>query len=64
MWLSQRANYINRATAACQRSYCQLLGDRGCHVVSVTDLYGRIFGFLDRSRHFFYQVAPQLYARG
>jgi hypothetical protein len=24
--------------------------DRGCHVVSVTDLYGRILGFLDRSR--------------
>jgi hypothetical protein len=22
--------------------------DRGCHVVSVTDLHGRIFGFLDR----------------
>jgi hypothetical protein len=22
---SQRANYINRATAACRRSYCQLL---------------------------------------
>jgi hypothetical protein len=26
--------------------------DRGCHVVSVTDLYGRILGFLDRSRYF------------
>jgi hypothetical protein len=24
--------------------------DRGCHVVSVTDPYGYIFGFLDRSR--------------
>jgi hypothetical protein len=24
----------------------------GCHVVSVTDLYGRILGFLDRSRYF------------
>jgi hypothetical protein len=24
--------------------------DRGCHVVSVTDPYGRILGFLDRSR--------------
>jgi hypothetical protein len=37
--------------------------DRGCHVVSVTDLYGRIFGFLGRSRYYF-QVAPQLYSRG
>jgi hypothetical protein len=26
--------------------------DRGCHVVSVTDPYGRILGFLDRSRYF------------
>jgi hypothetical protein len=26
--------------------------DRGCHVVSVTDLYGRILGFIDRSRYF------------
>jgi hypothetical protein len=26
--------------------------DRGCHVVSVTDPYGRILGFLDMSRYF------------
>jgi hypothetical protein len=26
--------------------------DRGCHVVSVTDPYGSILGFLDRSRYF------------
>jgi hypothetical protein len=26
--------------------------DRGCHVSSVTDLYGRILGFVDRSRYF------------
>jgi hypothetical protein len=26
--------------------------DRGCHVISVTDPYGRILGFLDRSRYF------------
>jgi hypothetical protein len=38
--------------------------DRGCHVVSATDPYGRIVGFLDRSCYFFYQVAPQLYSRG
>jgi hypothetical protein len=38
--------------------------DRGCHVVSATDPYGRILGFLDRSRYFFFQVAPQLYSRG
>jgi hypothetical protein len=28
-------------------------------VVSVTDPYGRILGFLDRSRYFFFQVASQ-----
>jgi hypothetical protein len=38
--------------------------DRRCHVVSVTDTYGRYFGFLDRSRYFFFQVALQLYSRG
>jgi CBS-domain-containing membrane protein len=38
--------------------------DRGGHVVSVTDPYGRILGFLDRSCYFFFQVAPQLYSRG
>jgi hypothetical protein len=27
--------------------------DKGCHVVSVTDPYGRSLGFLDRSRYFF-----------
>jgi hypothetical protein len=26
--------------------------DRGCHVVSVTDPYGRILGSIDRSRYF------------
>jgi hypothetical protein len=38
--------------------------DRGCNVVSATDPYGCILGFLERSRYFFYQVAPQLYSRG
>jgi hypothetical protein len=50
--LSPRANYTNRATAACLRSDCQLLRIRGCHVVSVTDPSGRILGFLDRSPYF------------
>jgi hypothetical protein len=36
----------------------------GCHVVSVTDPYGRILGFLGRSRYFFFHAAPQLYSRG
>jgi hypothetical protein len=28
-----------------------------CHVVSATDPYGSILGFLDRSRYFFFQAA-------
>jgi hypothetical protein len=35
--------------------------DRGCSVVSATDPYGRILGFLDRSRYVFFQEAPQMY---
>jgi hypothetical protein len=38
--------------------------NRGNHVVSVTVTYGRILGFLDRSRYYFFQVAPHLYSRG
>jgi hypothetical protein len=33
---------------------------RGCHVVRVTEPDGRNLGFLDRSRYFFFQAAPQL----
>jgi hypothetical protein len=42
----------------------QTFADRGCHVVSETDLYRLILGFLDQIRYFFFQVAPQLYSRG
>jgi hypothetical protein len=38
--------------------------DRGCHVVSVTDPYDSIPGFLNLSRYLFLQVARQLYSRG
>jgi hypothetical protein len=51
-WFSPRANYADRVSAACRRSDCQLFAERGCHVVSVTYLYGRILGFIDRSRYF------------
>jgi hypothetical protein len=33
-------------------------------VVSTTDPHGRILGFLDRSRYYFFQVAPRLSLRG
>jgi hypothetical protein len=38
--------------------------DRGVPMVCVTDFYGRILGFLERSKFFFFQVALQLYSRG
>jgi hypothetical protein len=38
--------------------------DRGCDVISVTDPYGRIIGFIGRSRYFSFHVAPQLYSPG
>jgi hypothetical protein len=38
--------------------------DRGYHVVSATDPHGRILCFLDRSRYYFFLVAPQLYSWG
>jgi hypothetical protein len=38
--------------------------DRGCCVVSATDPPGHIPSFLDWSRCYFFQVAPQLYSRG
>jgi hypothetical protein len=50
--LSPGTNYTDRATTACRRSDCQIFADRGCHVVSVTDPYGSILGFLERSRYF------------
>jgi hypothetical protein len=38
--------------------------DRGCHVVSATIPAAVNLSFLDRSRYFFVQVAPQLSSRG
>jgi hypothetical protein len=37
--------------------------DEECRVVSAADPYGRNLGFLDRSRYFFFQAAPQLPCR-
>jgi hypothetical protein len=54
--LSPRANYNDRATSACRRSWCQ--------VVSMADPYRRMLDFPDRSRYLFFHVAAQLYSRG
>jgi hypothetical protein len=52
--LSPRANYSGRHLMA---KLVPSFPDRECHVVSLTDPYGRILSFLDRSRYFFFQVA-------
>jgi hypothetical protein len=54
---TERPPLVSKASA-------NFFADRGCHVVSVANPYCRILGFLDRSRCFFFQVAPQLYSRG
>jgi hypothetical protein len=41
-----------------------LVSEVSANFWGVTDPYGRILGFLDRSHYFFFQVAPQLYLRG
>jgi hypothetical protein len=38
--------------------------DWRCPVICVTDPYGRILSFIDRSHYFFFQLAPHLYSRG
>jgi hypothetical protein len=61
--LSPRANYTDRATAACRRSDCQLLRiervPRGQRDRSLRP-YSR---FSRQEPLLFYQVAPQLYSR-
>jgi hypothetical protein len=58
--LSPRANYNNRATAACRRSDCQQRVPRGQRDGSLRP-YSR---FSRQEPLLFYQVAPQLYSRG
>jgi hypothetical protein len=62
--LSPQANYTDRATAACRRSYCQLLRLEGV-AWSAQRIPTAVFSvILDRSRYCFFRVAPQLYSRG
>jgi hypothetical protein len=41
------ANYTDRATVVLSVKLVPTFADRECHVVSVTDPYGRNLGFLD-----------------
>jgi hypothetical protein len=64
-WVRERIIPTNRPSD--RRLSAKLIptfADIRCSVVGVTDFYGRILVFLDRSHYFFFQVAPQLYSRG
>jgi hypothetical protein len=54
-WVSERT--IPTEQSRLSAKLVPALADRGCYVVSVTDPYGRILSFLDRSRYVFFQVA-------
>jgi hypothetical protein len=50
---SESASELYRPSDRClSAKRLPTFADRGCHVVSVTDPYGRILGFLDWSRYF------------
>jgi hypothetical protein len=59
-----QANYTDQATAACRRSLCQPLRVDGVAWSEQRIPPALNLGFLDRSRYFFIQVAPQLSSRG
>jgi hypothetical protein len=62
--LSPRANYTDRATAACRRSDCQLVRIEGA-TWSAWQIPPAVFSrFSRREPLLFYQVAPQLYSLG
>jgi hypothetical protein len=56
--LSLRSNYTDQETTKLIPTFV----DRGSHVVSVTFPYSCILDFLDQTRYFLFQVAPQLYS--
>jgi hypothetical protein len=58
-----QANYTDRATAACRRSYCQPLRVEGVAWSAQWIPTAVNLGFLDRSHYFFIQVAPQMSTR-
>jgi hypothetical protein len=62
-WVRERAILIEQPPLVSEVS-ADSFADWGCHVVSVTNSYGCNLGFLDWSRYFFFQVAPQLCSRG
>jgi hypothetical protein len=60
-WSESESKLYWPRAAVCRRCYCQLLRIEG---VTWSAWRIPILGFLDLSRYFFFQVAPQLYSWG
>jgi hypothetical protein len=63
-WLESASKLYRHSGCRLSANLVPTFADRGCHVVVVTDSYGRILSFLDWSSHFFFQVALRWYSRG
>jgi hypothetical protein len=50
-WSESASELYRRSDHRLSAKLLPTFADRGCLVVSVTDPYGRILGFLDRSRY-------------
>jgi hypothetical protein len=59
-WVRERTIPSDRRFSA---KLVPTFADKVCRAVIATDPYGRILGFLERSRYCFLLVAPQLYSR-
>jgi hypothetical protein len=63
LWLESTSKLYRLNNRHLSAKLMPTFADREWHVVSVMDPYSHIFGFLDQSRYYFYQVAPQLYSQ-
>jgi hypothetical protein len=51
-WSESASELYRQSDRRLSAKWLPTFADRECHAVSVTDPYGRILGFLDRSRYF------------
>jgi hypothetical protein len=62
-WSESASELYRLSNRRLSMKWLPIFADKGCHLVSVTDPYGRI-QFSRQEPLLFYQVAPQLYSRG
>jgi hypothetical protein len=63
-WPESASELYRQSDSRLSKKLVSTFADIRYQVVIVTDPYCRILGFLDWSRYFFVQVAPQLYSWG